>query len=137
MKSKIERNKIWRKRKRKYIWKIFLSFDLRFPLPLSFESTYKQPPEVFYRKSCFLKIFAIFTGRHVCRNLFLMKLYASRPTTLLKRDSSTDVSLWILRNFTEQQLRRAATSKSQSKRSVLCSVFIESAIESAIKTNTE
>ena len=52
----IKRNKIWRKRKTKHIWKTFLSFDLRFPLPLSFESTYKQPPEVFYRKSCFLKI---------------------------------------------------------------------------------
>ena len=38
----------------------------------------KQPPEVFYKKAV-LSNFAIFTGKHQCRSLFLIKL--------LKRDS--------------------------------------------------
>ena len=33
----------------------------------------KQPPEVFYKKDVF-KNFGIFTGKHVCWSLFLMKL---------------------------------------------------------------
>ena len=37
-----------------------------------------------------LKNFAIFTGKHQCRSLFLIKL--------LKRDSNTSVSLLVLRN---------------------------------------
>ena len=43
----------------------------------------KQPPEVFYKKAIFKKL-AIFTGKH---------LYWShlKPTTLIKRGSSTDV----------------------------------------------
>ena len=38
----------------------------------------KQPPEVFYKKAV-LSNFAIFTGKHLCRSLLLIKL--------LKRDS--------------------------------------------------
>ena len=51
----------------------------------------KQPPEVFYKKAV-LKSFAIFTRKHLCRNLFLIKLQAFR-------DSNTDIFLRILRNF--------------------------------------
>ena len=47
----------------------------------------KQPPEVFYKKAV-LKNFAIFTGKHMCWNLFLIKLQAIRLTSLLKRDSN-------------------------------------------------
>ena len=43
---------------------------------------------------------------------FLIKLQPSRPTTLLKKDTSADVLLWILWNFKEQQLRTAATANS-------------------------
>ena len=53
----------------------------------------KQPPEVFFKKG-FLKNFANFTGKHLCWNLFLIKLQALRPVTLLKRDPNTDVFLW-------------------------------------------
>ena len=35
-----------------------------------------------------LKNFANFTGKHLCRRLFLIKLQALRTATLLKRDSS-------------------------------------------------
>ena len=33
----------------------------------------KQPPEVFY-ENCVLKKFSIFTGKHLCWSLFLIKL---------------------------------------------------------------
>ena len=46
-----------------------------------------------------LKNFVIFTGKHLHRSLFWIKLQVLRPVTLLKRDSNTDVFPWILRNF--------------------------------------
>ena len=49
-------------------------------------------------KKDLLKNFIIFTGKHLCWILFLIKLQDWRPTTLLKRDSSTGVFLWILQN---------------------------------------
>ena len=39
-----------------------------------------------------IKNFAIFTGKHLCWGLFLIKLQAYRPTIFLKRDSNTGVS---------------------------------------------
>ena len=63
-------------------------------------------------KKCILKNFANFTWKHLCCGLFLItlqalcwslfwiKFQAWRPATLLKRDSTTDASLWNLRNFT-------------------------------------
>ena len=48
----------------------------------------KQPPEVFCKKKVF-KNFANFTGKYLCGSLFLIKLQALRPATLLKRDSNT------------------------------------------------
>ena len=41
-----------------------------------------------------LKNFAIFTGKHLCWSLFLIKLQDFRPATLLERDSNTDVFLF-------------------------------------------
>ena len=52
-------------------------------------------------KKAVLKNFAIFTGKHLCRSLFLIKSQDWRPTALLKRDSSTGVFLWILQNLQE------------------------------------
>ena len=46
-----------------------------------------------------LENFSNFTGKHLSRSLFLIKLQAWRPATLLKRDSDTGVFLWNLRNF--------------------------------------
>ena len=42
-------------------------------------------PEVFYKKAI-LKNFAIFTENHLYWSLFLIKLQAFRPATLLKRN---------------------------------------------------
>ena len=58
----------------------------------------KQLPEMFCKNGA-LKNFAIFTGKHQCWSLFLIKLQAFMPATLLKRDSITIVFLRILRNF--------------------------------------
>ena len=56
----------------------------------------KQPPEVFYKKAV-LKNFAIFTGKHLCWSLFIIKFQTFRPDS--KRDPNTGVFLWILQNF--------------------------------------
>ena len=47
-------------------------------------------------------IFAIFTWKHLFCSLFLIKLQASRPATLLKRDFNTGFFQWILQKFYEQ-----------------------------------
>ena len=44
-------------------------------------------------KKAILKYFAIFTEKHLCWSLFIIKLQAFRPATLLKSDSSTGVFL--------------------------------------------
>ena len=44
----------------------------------------KQPPEVFFKRAV-LKIFALFTGKHLCWCLFLIKFHALRPAALLKK----------------------------------------------------
>ena len=41
-----------------------------------------------------LENFANFIGKHLYRNLFLIKLQAISPATSLKRDSNTNVLLW-------------------------------------------
>ena len=46
-----------------------------------------------------LRNFAIFTGKRPCWSLLLIKLQVWRHAALLKRDSNTVVSLWILQNF--------------------------------------
>ena len=44
-------------------------------------------------KNVALKTYAKFKGKHLCWSLFLIKLWAFRPATLLKRDSNTGVFL--------------------------------------------
>ena len=48
------------------------------------------------------KNFRNFTGKHLCWNLFLIKLLAFRPSNLLKKDSNTGFFLWNLQNFPER-----------------------------------
>ena len=55
-------------------------------------------------KRAVLKNFSIFTGKHLCRSRFLLKLWAFRPATLSKRNSNTGVFLWILWYFWEHPL---------------------------------
>ena len=52
----------------------------------------KQPLEVFYQKAV-LNNFAIFTGKHLCWSLFLIKLQPWWLAALLKRNSNTGVFL--------------------------------------------
>ena len=47
----------------------------------------------------FLKKFVIFTEKHLCWSLFLIKLHAFILATLLKTDSNTGVFLWILQTL--------------------------------------
>ena len=55
---------------------------------------------VFRRYSRYVfQSFAIFTGKHLWRSLFLIKLQGWRSATLLKRGSNTVVFLWILKKF--------------------------------------
>ena len=49
-----------------------------------------------------LKNFEIFTGKHLCWIIFLRKLQALKPASLLKGDPNTGVFVWILQNFYEQ-----------------------------------
>ena len=58
----------------------------------------KQPPVVFYKKSCFFIFFGI-NKKELWWILFLKKLQIWRLATLIKRDPITDVFLWILQNF--------------------------------------
>ena len=58
----------------------------------------KQPPEVFSKKAV-LKKFANFTRKHLCWNLFSVKLQAFSPATILKKDSNTGVYCEIFEIF--------------------------------------
>ena len=63
-------------------------------------------------KRAVVKNFAIFTGKHLCWSLFLMKLQAWRPAILLKRDP-TQVFYYeyleIFKNtFSEKHMQTAA-----------------------------
>ena len=41
----------------------------------------------------------MFTEKYLCWSLSLMELQTFKPATVLKRDSNTDVYLWILQKF--------------------------------------
>ena len=76
-------------------------------------------------KKCVLENFAIFTRKHLSWSLFLIKLQASRPTTLLKPYSNTGVFLWILQNFQEHLFwRRPGSSCFFDERLLLKTMFI-------------
>ena len=64
--------------------------------------------QMFFKIRVF-KNFAILTGTHLCRSLFLIKLQAWRPETLLKRDSKA----W---NFVEKKLRHSFSCE-------ICKIF--------------
>ena len=69
-----------------------------------------QPPEQNSEAAAggVLKIFAVFTGKRLYWSLFLKKLQAFRPATLLKRDSYAGVFLWNLRNSEEHLFRKTS-----------------------------
>ena len=57
----------------------------------------KSRPEAFYKKGLY-KIFVKFIKKHFWCSRYLIKLNIWKPEALLKSDSSTGVSLWILWN---------------------------------------
>ena len=60
-------------------------------------------------KKAFLKNFAIFTGKHLCWSLFLMKLQVFRLVTLFKRDSNIGVCEILKNTCFEEHLLTAAS----------------------------
>ena len=74
---------------------------------INISNIYHREHSLYLEESCsqmffktgFRKSFAIFTGKHLCWSSFLIKLWAFRPASLLKRDSSTCAFLWILQNI--------------------------------------
>ena len=60
-------------------------------------------------KAHILKNLASSTGKHLCWSLFLIKLLALKPATLIKRDSST-ISLKLAEFFYEQLLLKNTSS---------------------------
>ena len=77
----------------------------------------KQPQDIFYKKSV-LTSFKMFTGKYLCRSLFLNKVAGlsstARPSNLLKKDTPTLVFSYqyceILKNtYFEEHLQKAAS----------------------------
>ena len=58
----------------------------------------KQPPEVFFKRAV-LKIFALFTGKHLCWCLFFDKIPRLKACSFIKKDTNTGVFLLILQSF--------------------------------------
>ena len=85
---------------------VFLPFGRRYKHHLFFRKKYgswmhdnrSSRSQMFFKMGV-PKNFAIFTKKHMCWNLFLLRLQPWRPTTLLKKDSNTGIFLWILRNL--------------------------------------
>ena len=86
-----------------------------------------QPPEVFCKKAV-LKTFVIFTGKHFCWGLFLIKLQAFRPATLLKRNFNTGVFPWTLLNFHKHLLCRKSANGCfwNYKMNIITDIFLTS-----------
>ena len=69
-------------------------------------------------KITIVNTFAIFRRKCLFWSPFLIKLQELRPATLLKRDSNTDVFLWILQNLFEKYLQTAASVHFKIKRCI-------------------
>ena len=61
--------------------------------------------QMFFKIGAF-KNFTIFIGKHLCRSVFVIKLQALRPASLLRSDSNTGIFLRIFWNFWEQLFYR-------------------------------
>ena len=85
-----------------------------------------------------LNYFAIFTGKHLCWGLFLIKLQAFRRATLLKRDTNSGVSCGYYEIFKNSLLYRkppvaASDSPTTAQYSHLECLFFDFAPSSAFK----
>ena len=92
----------WQLRWCKCTWNTFFIASLEWMIfhdQKALSLNFKGSPSQMFFKIDVLKNFVIFTGKHLCWSYFLIKLQASRPATLFKRDCNTGVLLWLLRNF--------------------------------------
>ena len=98
-----EKKKSWRL----YLFSWYFHFLLRILyvfvlfISLYLTSVHKQPFEVFFKIDV-LKYFAVLAEKHLRSGLFLIKFQTFRSASFLRRDCSTGVFLWILRDFSEQ-----------------------------------
>ena len=77
----------------------------------------KQPPEMFYKT--FLKNFAIFSGKHLCWSLFLIKLFSWEYCEIFKNTFLKNISKHLL-------LKWAKTKKKTQGSFVLLFIFLHS-----------
>ena len=63
------------------------------------DRNYRSSRSQIFFKIGVLKDFGDFTGKNLCWSLFLIKLQAWRPSTLLRRDCNTGIFLWISKIF--------------------------------------
>ena len=86
-----------------WTWKVPVTFSVTAQSFFARMSSSKEAATigVLLKKGVF-KDLVNFTGKHLCWSLFLIKLQAWTPATLLKRDSNTGVFLWSLLHFQEQ-----------------------------------
>ena len=77
-------------------------------------------------KMAVLKIFAISTGKHLCRSLFLIKFQAFRP-----------VFLWILRKFQEHTFWRTSANGCfyRFRINISCFIFNTLTTNASFRTN--
>ena len=74
-----------------YLCNIYLNIE-----PLR-RAVRNSPSQMFFKIGV-LKNITIFTGKHLCCSLFLIKLHVWRPATLLRRDTNAVVFRLNLRN---------------------------------------
>ena len=70
---------------KEHLWKAFVATCTSFNVMTLHSSSHQRCS----LKMAILKNSVLFTGKHLCWNLFLIKLQAFRPVTLLKRSSSS------------------------------------------------
>ena len=85
-----------------FLYKYFSSWEIL----RNYSTIFRSSHRICSIKKAIFKHFVIFTGKHLCRGLFFNKLQAIRCVTLLKRDSYTDIFLWMLGNLLEDLLWR-------------------------------
>ena len=78
--------------------------------------------QVFFKIAVF-KNFAIFTRKHICWNLFLIKLQASWSATLSKRDSIVYTAKFLRASFFRSRPVAASEKQNDSSKSNLLHIF--------------
>ena len=102
-------------------------------------SVQKQPPVVFCKKGV-LRIFASFTGKHLCWSLLLIKLHAFRATTLFETPTqvfSSEICNNFRNTYFEERLWTTASECYYNGRKILrnTSTSCEDSFLGAVKSD--